>query len=49
MDKKPYVIMKCAMSIDGYLDDASDTRLILSHPEDFDKVIDVNLKSVFYG
>lgn len=29
-----YVIQKCAMSLDGYIDDASLKRLILSNPED---------------
>lgn len=35
---KPYVILKCAISIDGYLDDASNERLILSSPEDWERV-----------
>ncbi len=35
---RPYVIAKCAMSLDACLDDASPTRLILSHPDDFDQV-----------
>ena len=30
--------MSCAVSIDGYLDDASPDRLILSGPEDLDEV-----------
>lgn len=34
----PYVIAACAISLDGYLDDASDRRLILSHDDDFDRV-----------
>ena len=32
------MLIKCAISIDGYLDDASDQRLILSHPDDIDRV-----------
>ena len=35
---RPYVLISCATSIDGYLDDASDERLLLSGPEDFDRV-----------
>ena len=27
---RPYVVLSCAMSADGYLDDASDRRLLLS-------------------
>lgn len=38
MNKTPYVIIKCAMSLDGYIDDTSDDRLILSNPEDFERV-----------
>ncbi|MGP3916571.1 RibD family protein [Nonomuraea sp. 10N515B] len=35
---RPYVVASCAMSLDGYLDDATARRLILSNPEDFDRV-----------
>jgi 5-amino-6-(5-phosphoribosylamino)uracil reductase len=35
---RPYTLLSCAVSIDGYLDDASPHRLILSGPEDFDEV-----------
>jgi 5-amino-6-(5-phosphoribosylamino)uracil reductase len=35
---KPYVIIKCAMSVDGYIDDTTDERLILSDEADFDRV-----------
>lgn len=35
---KPYVLIKCAMSVDGYIDDASNERLILSDEADFDRV-----------
>lgn len=31
-------IVSCAVSVDGYLDDATQSRLILSGPEDFDEV-----------
>jgi 5-amino-6-(5-phosphoribosylamino)uracil reductase len=35
---RPYTVLSCAVSVDGYLDDASDSRLILSGPEDLDEV-----------
>jgi 5-amino-6-(5-phosphoribosylamino)uracil reductase len=35
---RPYTIVSCAVSVDGYLDDATTTRLILSGPEDLDEV-----------
>jgi 5-amino-6-(5-phosphoribosylamino)uracil reductase len=35
---RPYTLLSCAVSIDGYLDDASPHRLILSGPEDLDEV-----------
>ncbi|MBI1804241.1 MAG: dihydrofolate reductase family protein [Ignavibacteriae bacterium] len=35
---KPYVLVNCAVSLDGYLDDASNQRLVLSSPEDIDRV-----------
>src|SRR5712691_1099289 len=35
---RPYVVLSCAMSLDGYLDDASQSRLVLSGPEDLDRV-----------
>lgn len=38
MPDRPYTLLSCAVSIDGYLDDASPHRLILSGPEDFDEV-----------
>ncbi|HEY3505491.1 MAG TPA: dihydrofolate reductase family protein [Actinocatenispora sp.] len=37
-DSRPYVVLSAAMSVDGYLDDAGDSRLILSSEEDFDRV-----------
>ncbi|MDH6575466.1 riboflavin-specific deaminase-like protein [Kitasatospora sp. MAP5-34] len=39
--RRPYVLLSAAMSIDGYLDDASPERLLLSNPEDFDRVDEV--------
>ena len=41
MRSRPYVILSCATSADGYLDDASPRRLILSGPADLDRVDDV--------
>lgn len=38
---RPYVLLSCAMSVDGYIDDSSDTRLLLSNDEDFDRVDEV--------
>ncbi|PYC72094.1 deaminase [Streptomyces tateyamensis] len=35
---RPHVLLSAAMSIDGYLDDASPERLLLSNPADFDRV-----------
>jgi 5-amino-6-(5-phosphoribosylamino)uracil reductase len=36
--ERPYVLLSCAMSIDGYIDDAGDARLLLSNEADFDRV-----------
>jgi 5-amino-6-(5-phosphoribosylamino)uracil reductase len=38
MTDRPYVVLSCAMSLDGYLDDASDERLVLSNNADLDRV-----------
>ncbi len=35
---RPYVLLSAAMSLDGYLDDASDARLLLSNDADFDRI-----------
>jgi 5-amino-6-(5-phosphoribosylamino)uracil reductase len=35
---RPYVLLSAAMSADGYIDDASPRRLVLSGPEDLDRV-----------
>ncbi|MEU4301952.1 RibD family protein [Kitasatospora aureofaciens] len=45
MTSRPYVLLSAATSVDGYLDDASDTRLLLSNPEDFDRVDQVRAES----
>jgi 5-amino-6-(5-phosphoribosylamino)uracil reductase len=34
----PYVLLSCAMSVDGYIDDTSPDRLLLSNEADFDRV-----------
>jgi 5-amino-6-(5-phosphoribosylamino)uracil reductase len=41
MSVTPYVLLKCATSLDGCLDDDRPERLILSGPEDFDRVDEV--------
>ena len=41
MTNRPYVLLSCAMSIDGYIDDTSSDRLILSNSEDLDRVDEV--------
>lgn len=38
MADRPYTLLSGAMSIDGYLDDVSDRRLLLSNHADFDRV-----------
>lgn len=41
MPNSPYVVLSAAASIDGYIDDATDQRLLLSNNEDFDRVDEV--------
>ncbi|MFC7933260.1 RibD family protein [Streptomyces cinereoruber] len=41
MTTRPYVLLSAAMSVDGYLDDTSPERLLLSNAEDFDRVDEV--------
>ncbi|NIH79299.1 dihydrofolate reductase family protein [Amycolatopsis viridis] len=41
MSTRPYVIASAAVSLDGYLDDTSDQRLLLSNEEDFARVDEV--------
>jgi 5-amino-6-(5-phosphoribosylamino)uracil reductase len=38
---RPYVLLSAAMSIDGYLDDSSGARLMLSNEADLDRVDEV--------
>jgi 5-amino-6-(5-phosphoribosylamino)uracil reductase len=35
---RPYTLLSCSMSIDGYIDGASESRLLLSNDLDFDRV-----------
>lgn len=41
MSERPYVLLSCAASIDGYIDDSAQTRLLLSNEADFDRVDEV--------
>jgi 5-amino-6-(5-phosphoribosylamino)uracil reductase len=38
MGDRPYTVLSCCMSLDGYLDDSSEERLILSNAADLDRV-----------
>ena len=42
---RPYTILSCAVSLDGYLDDTSPKRLMLSNEADFDRVDQVRADS----
>lgn len=41
MAERPYVLLSVAMSIDGYIDDATPARLVLSDEADLDRVDEV--------
>ncbi|SFG62541.1 5-amino-6-(5-phosphoribosylamino)uracil reductase [Actinopolymorpha cephalotaxi] len=41
MPERPYVVASAAQSVDGYLDDSADARLVLSGEADLDRVDDV--------
>jgi riboflavin-specific deaminase-like protein len=41
MSDRPYVLLSCAISLDGYLDDTTDRPLALSNADDFDRVDEV--------
>ncbi len=45
MTERPYTLLSCGMSLDGYLDSASDQRLILSNEADLDRVDAVRAES----
>jgi 5-amino-6-(5-phosphoribosylamino)uracil reductase len=38
MADRPYVLLSCAMSVDGYINDTTAVRLLLSGDEDLDRV-----------
>ena len=38
MADRPYTLLSCCMSLDGYLDNGSEARLALSNAADFDRV-----------
>jgi 5-amino-6-(5-phosphoribosylamino)uracil reductase len=48
---RPYVLLSAAMSVDGYLDDATGQRLILSSDADLDRVDEVraNADAILVG
>lgn len=41
MAERPYTVLSCSMSLDGYIDSAADERLLLSNEADFDRVDEV--------
>lgn len=45
MTARPYVLLSCAMSVDGYIDDTTPQRLLLSNQADFDRVDQVRAES----
>lgn len=45
MGERPYTVLSCGVSLDGYLDSATDQRLLLSNDADFDRVDDVRAES----
>jgi 5-amino-6-(5-phosphoribosylamino)uracil reductase len=45
MDERPYVLLSCAVSIDGYINAATPRRLLLSNDADFDRVDAVRARS----
>ena len=38
MGERPYTLLSCGVSIDGYLDNTSEQRLVLSNDADLDRV-----------
>ncbi|MGH3907084.1 MAG: RibD family protein [Pseudonocardiaceae bacterium] len=45
MSDRPYVLLSCAMSVDGFIDDSTPERLLLSNSADFDRVDEVRATS----
>lgn len=41
MGDRPYTVLSCGVSLDGYLDSATEDRLLLSNDADFDRVDEV--------
>lgn len=41
MGERPYTLLSCSISLDGYLDSASEQRLLLSNDADLDRVDEV--------
>lgn len=45
MGERPYTVLSCGVSLDGYLDSATEQRLLLSNEADFDRVDEVRSDS----
>lgn len=45
MPERPYTVLSCSVSIDGYLDDGTSRRLVLSNDADLDRVDEVRASS----
>ncbi len=45
MADRPYIVLSCGMSIDGYLNAPTEQRLLLSNDADFDRVDSVRAES----
>src|SRR3954453_18687828 len=41
MAERPYTLLSCSMSIDGYIGATPESRLLLSNDQDFDRVDEV--------
>jgi 5-amino-6-(5-phosphoribosylamino)uracil reductase len=45
MGDRPYTVLSCGVSLDGYLDSATEQRLLLSNDDDFDRVDELRADS----
>lgn len=45
MGERPYTVLSCCISLDGFIDDASEERLLLSNCADLDRVDEVRANS----
>ena len=45
MGERPYILLSCGVSLDGYLNGATEERLLLSNDADFDRVDGVRAES----